>query len=219
MIAKIAVLPSLRSRSIGRLSVGTTVCKCALGRAGIVSEKREGDGATPAGKYRLRFVAIRRDRVSPFRSALPCRRTRPSDAWCDDPRSSRYNLPVRMPIAASHERMWREDRLYDIVVILDHNTRPRKKGRGSAIFLHLTNGEYSPTAGCLAVSLADIRRVLSRLGRRTIMEIMLPGGRLTRAKYRGPDAYVGRSKLNRKFIVRAHPHREFLNTISTGYLS
>jgi L,D-peptidoglycan transpeptidase YkuD (ErfK/YbiS/YcfS/YnhG family) len=127
--------------------------------------KREGDGATPIGIFSLAGVLWRADRNPPPRTGLPCRPIRPTDGWCDAVGDRNYNRPVRHPYPASAEHLWRADHLYDIVVVLAANTRPRVQGRGSAIFLHLARPDGGPTAGCVALSRRDLRLVLERLGR------------------------------------------------------
>lgn len=165
----------VRSRSAratrGCLSVGGHSIPCALGRSGISRRKREGDGATPAGRFRPVAVFYRPDRVRRPLTRLPVKPLRRADGWCDDPRHGRYNRPVRLPFAASHEAMWRDDHLYDIVVVLDYNRRPRVRGAGSAVFFHLARTGYPPTEGCIAVSLADMRRVLARLDAASVLAI------------------------------------------------
>lgn len=135
----------------------------ALGRAGIRHDKREGDGATPAGTWRLVELRWRADRGARPATGLPNRPIRPDDGWCDDPADRRYNRPVRLPVRASHEEMWRADRLYDLVIVLDHNQRPRKARGGSAVFLHLERPDGGPTAGCVAFRPADLARLLPHL--------------------------------------------------------
>jgi L,D-peptidoglycan transpeptidase YkuD (ErfK/YbiS/YcfS/YnhG family) len=99
------------------------------------------------------------------------RRTRPDDGWCDDPQHRRYNRNVRLPFAASHERMWRDDELYDIVIEIGWNDRPAIRGRGSAVFAHLARPGYTPTEGCVALSRRDMVRLLPRIGPETRMDI------------------------------------------------
>jgi len=125
-----------------------------------VARKREGDGATPAGRWNLLQVLYRADRVARPLTVLPVRALRPSDGWCDAPGDRNYNRPVSLPHPASAECMWRDDALYDIVVVLDHNTRPRLRGRGSAVFIHLARENYAPTEGCIALKSHDLRLLL-----------------------------------------------------------
>ncbi|MGD9658969.1 MAG: L,D-transpeptidase [Methylocystis sp.] len=151
----------------GRLIAGTLVLPCALGRAGVTLNKREGDGATPAGRWPLLYFYLR----APVPLRLPWRRTRTRDLWCDDPRSFLYNKPLHGPSRLGHEEMWREDSLYDAVGVLDYNLHPRVRGRGSAIFFHIATCELSPTAGCVALRRRDMARLLPRLGRKVALLI------------------------------------------------
>lgn len=165
-------LPHLRvraqigDRSKGHLLAGPAVIPCALGRAGIVPVKREGDGGSPRGVVRLRGGRFRLDRLGARpRSGLALVATRPGDGWCDDPRDRRYNRPIRLPApGTSAETLWREDGLYDVVIDLDHNRGPIRPGRGSAIFLHIARPGYEPTEGCVALSREHLLRLLPRLG-------------------------------------------------------
>jgi L,D-peptidoglycan transpeptidase YkuD (ErfK/YbiS/YcfS/YnhG family) len=157
--------------SCGRLIAGSLVIRCALGAGGIVYRKREGDGGTPAGRWRLRSGFFRSDRMGRPLSALPLVELHDNHGWCDDPSSSSYNKFVVLPFLQRHERLWRDDQLYDIVIILNYNMIPRRKSRGSAIFFHLASENFSATAGCIAISQRDMRRLLPRLGRGCVMVI------------------------------------------------
>ena len=159
-------------RTLGRLVVGGVAYPCVLGRGGIVVAKREGDGGTPRARLKLRGVLQRLDRAPRLPTALPRRATRRDDAWCDDPGDRRYNRPIRRPPEdQAEERLWRADRLYDVIVPLGWNDGPIVKGRGSAIFWHVCRAEKTPTAGCVAVEPAVFRKVLPRLSRRAEMVI------------------------------------------------
>lgn len=144
---------------------------CALGRSGVARRKREGDGATPAARLRLAAVLYRPDRLRRPATALPAIPIRPDDGWCDDPADRRYNRAIRLPFAGSHERLWRDDRLYDIVVVLDYNYERPRPGAGSAIFLHIAAPDFAPTEGCVAVRITDMRRLLARAGPGTWLEV------------------------------------------------
>jgi L,D-peptidoglycan transpeptidase YkuD (ErfK/YbiS/YcfS/YnhG family) len=135
--------------------------RCAVGRAGIRRDKREGDGATPAGIFALRRVLYRPDRLARPRTILPVTPIDPADGWCDAPEDAAYNRQVRLPHASSAERLWRDDRLYDLVAVTSHNSEPPVAGLGSAIFVHLARPDFAPTEGCVAFALADLRRVLA----------------------------------------------------------
>jgi L,D-peptidoglycan transpeptidase YkuD (ErfK/YbiS/YcfS/YnhG family) len=146
----------------GRLVLDGFVLRCALGRGGVraATEKREGDGATPAARMMLRRVLFRADRGPPPRCVVPVEPIAPDDGWCDDPQHRAYNRPVRLPFDASHERLWRNDPLYDVVGVLGWNDDPVERGRGSAIFLHVAQADFAPTAGCVALAPRDLRAVL-----------------------------------------------------------
>jgi L,D-peptidoglycan transpeptidase YkuD (ErfK/YbiS/YcfS/YnhG family) len=133
--------------------------------------KREGDGATPSGVWRLTQVLYRADRVQRPRTGLPVRPLKVDDGWCDAVGDRNYNRAVRHPYAASAERLWREDALYDVIVVLDHNRRPRVQGAGSAIFMHVARPGYRPTEGCIALARHHLALVLARAGSSTRISI------------------------------------------------
>ncbi|MDA1071213.1 MAG: L,D-transpeptidase family protein [Proteobacteria bacterium] len=133
---------------------------CVLGAGGIVADKKEGDGGTPAGRWPLRRLLFRPDRGAPPQGILPVAAIAPDDGWCDDAGDPAYNRPVKLPFGASHEVMWRADHLYDLVVVVGHNDSPPVAGAGSAIFLHLARPDRGPTAGCVAFSRADLEAIL-----------------------------------------------------------
>ncbi|WP_088345633.1 MULTISPECIES: L,D-transpeptidase family protein [Rhodomicrobium] len=149
-----------RAGTQGKLHLGAVHVPCALGRGGRGAKSGEGDGVTPRGRWSIRHVFYRPDRVARPNTALPVSPLTPDMGWCDAPGDANYNRLVRLPYPASHERMWREDRLYDLVVVLGFNDSPRAQGRGSAIFLHLAHDDYRPTEGCIAVSREAMVRVL-----------------------------------------------------------
>jgi L,D-peptidoglycan transpeptidase YkuD (ErfK/YbiS/YcfS/YnhG family) len=159
--------------------------RCALGRSGTTRGKREGDGATPIGSFRLLQLFYRPDKGPRPRTLLPIRAIAPDDGWCDAPADRAYNTLVKRPYPASHEEMWRDDDIYDLVVDIDYNRGRRgiakgickgirksiRKGKGSAIFMHAVRPGFSPTAGCVALRKGDLRRLLPHLGPRTRIEI------------------------------------------------
>jgi L,D-peptidoglycan transpeptidase YkuD (ErfK/YbiS/YcfS/YnhG family) len=152
--------PWAATARFGDLSV-----RAAIGRSGVTADKREGDGASPLGTWPLRRLHYRADRLALPATVLPARAIQPDDGWCDDPRHPDYNRLVRRPFAASHEEMWREDGLYDLVAELGYNDAPPVAGRGSAIFLHVARSDFGPTAGCLALARPDLLAVLAAIGR------------------------------------------------------
>lgn len=165
---RIAVRAAAGSRTRGWLTAGPLAVPVALGRGGILANKREGDGGTPRGRFRLVRLWWRADRGGRPATLLPARAIRPGDAWCEDPADRRYNRPIK---AAGGDHLWREDALYDLVIEIDHNTRPRVFGRGSAVFIHVARPRFLPTAGCVALEKNRLRRLLGRLGPRTVIDI------------------------------------------------
>jgi len=151
----------------GRLAIGGAQVHCSVGRSGRRVGKREGDGATPIGSWRLVEVLYRADRVQRPRSALPIRSLRPDDGWCDAVGDRNYNRRVRHPYQASAERLWRDDHVYDLIVVMTHNLMPRVQGGGSAVFMHVARPDYAPTEGCVALGHRDLRRLLARCSRQT----------------------------------------------------
>jgi L,D-peptidoglycan transpeptidase YkuD (ErfK/YbiS/YcfS/YnhG family) len=164
----------------GRFDLAGRWTRCALGPAGVTSAaaKREGDGASPAGAWPLRRVLYRPDRRGPPATALPTAPLAPDDGWCDAPADPAYNRPVKLPYGASAERLWRDDHVYDLIVVLGHNDDPVVAGAGSAIFLHLARPGFPPTEGCVALDGADLDELL-RLAR--------PGDALAIAAGPAPD--------------------------------
>jgi len=165
------VLPRAGDRARGWLVAGPLRIACALGPAGIVRVKREGDRGTPAGRFEILWGYFRPDRKRPDAGGIPLRAMRRKTGWCEDPASPRYNRPVSLPAKDCTDRMWREDRLYDLTFVLDQNFTRRAKGRGSAIFFHLARPALTPTAGCVAISADDMRKLAPRLGGRAVMWI------------------------------------------------
>lgn len=132
-----------------------------IGMAGIVGHKQEGDHGTPSGLLPLRRVLWRADRVLRPATRLLAEPIAPDDGWCDDPSNSAYNTQVHLPFPARHEVLWRDDHIYDIIVVLGHNDDPIINSRGSAIFMHLQSPTGKPTEGCIALTETDLRKVLS----------------------------------------------------------
>lgn len=145
---------TFRAYADGRFAGPGLQARCALGAGGVIAAhaKREGDGASPIGVWPLRRVLYRADRLPAPHTAVPRHAIQPDDGWCDAPADPAYNRPVRLPYPASAEAMWRDDHVYDIVVVLGHNDDPVVSGYGSAIFWHLAWPDYRATAGCIAVS-------------------------------------------------------------------
>ncbi len=153
------------------LKMGHSVFPCLLGKSGRRFAKREGDGASPKGKWKLERLFYRPDRMGRPLSILNSKALRPVDGWCDAAGHGQYNRYIALPLTASHENLWRKDQAYDLVVTINHNQRPRKQFGGSAIFLHVINKGASGTEGCVALSEKHLRQVLSRCKRHTYVVI------------------------------------------------
>ncbi|MEK1887855.1 MAG: L,D-transpeptidase family protein [Phyllobacterium sp.] len=155
----------------GQLMAGGMVLRCALGRDGITAFKQEGDGGTPLAQMRLLYGYKRPEKKVTGGSGLALRTLRRNDGWCEVSNDRNYNRQVRIPYGASHETMWREDDLYDVCIVMDWNIRPRRRSKGSAIFFHLARPDYSPTQGCIALSSADMDRLLPHLSDQTVIRV------------------------------------------------
>jgi L,D-peptidoglycan transpeptidase YkuD (ErfK/YbiS/YcfS/YnhG family) len=134
-------------------------------------DKREGDGATPVGRFALRRLLYRADRFARPACVLPTAALEPADGWCDDPADAAYNRAVRLPYPASCEPLWRGDAVYDLMLVAGHNDAPPVAGAGSAIFIHLARPDYAPTAGCVAFAAADLIAVLAALTTDSALDI------------------------------------------------
>jgi L,D-peptidoglycan transpeptidase YkuD (ErfK/YbiS/YcfS/YnhG family) len=150
--------------SAGRLSWPGGGAPAACGRGGVRPDKREGDGATPEGKFVLLPGFYRADRIALPPTHLAMTALSPTDGWVDDPADPRYNRLVSLPYPAHHEEMWRTDGLYDLVVPIGYNSDPPLPGRGSAIFLHVARPDLAATEGCIAVSREILDGLLGLIG-------------------------------------------------------
>ncbi|MGB9152102.1 MAG: L,D-transpeptidase family protein [Alphaproteobacteria bacterium] len=150
--------------------------RCAIGRGGLIAAeaKREGDGATPIGTWKMREIIYRADRIQLPTTSLPARAMQPDDGWCEIPEDARYNQLVKHPYATPVDKMWRDDHLYDVVVVLGYNDDPVVAGKGSAIFLHLARPDFSPSAGCVTLSLDDLLRVVRGADKVSAVAVLAP---------------------------------------------
>lgn len=149
--------------SQGLMVLAQGVKRVALGRSGTLTLKREGDGATPLGRFRIRQVFYRADRVSRPRSLFPTRAISSRDGWCEDPSDRNYNRLIKLSPGSNADRLQRPDHLYDVILVLGYNDRPRVRGKGSAIFVHLARQGYAPTAGCIGLLRRDLQNLLAQL--------------------------------------------------------
>jgi L,D-peptidoglycan transpeptidase YkuD (ErfK/YbiS/YcfS/YnhG family) len=149
--------------SQARVQLAHGVRRGAIGRGSVRPLKREGDGGTPLGRFPIRLVLYRADRIWRPRTTLPVRAIRANDGWCDEPNDRNYNRLIRLPSMRSAEGLMREDGLYDLIFVLGYNDRPRIRGKGSAIFVHVARDGYTPTEGCVAFSRRDLEGVLAEI--------------------------------------------------------
>ena len=156
-----------RLRAQAWLVAGQRAIRAAVGRASIQATKREGDGATPAGQFHPVRLWWRADRLPRPRTLLPVQRITADVAWCEDPEDRRYNRPFRRSANEPGDRLKRADGLYDLIVEIDHNARPRIAGHGSAVFIHVARPGLAPTGGCVALSRGDLQRLVLRLSPKT----------------------------------------------------
>lgn len=145
--------------------------QCALGAGGTADQKQEGDHVTPAGKFLLRRVFFRSDRIERPHTLLPVSALTRRDGWSDDPDDFRYNQQITLPYSGSHELLWRIDAVYDLVAVVGYNDRPVVPGCGSAIFLHIANPDYGATEGCIAFALSDFSRILNEWEETSTLDI------------------------------------------------
>ncbi|GJL88957.1 MAG: hypothetical protein DHS20C03_26660 [Minwuia thermotolerans] len=150
----------LRVHPEGYATFGRRSFACALGRAGIVSTKTEGDGGTPVGLFPLRRLFYRHDRLGRPETLIPATPVQPHQGWCDDPDSPLYSRPVTLPSRYGHERLWRADGLYDLILTIGHNDRPVRPSAGSAVFVHVAHPSMTPTEGCVAFAVDDLLHLL-----------------------------------------------------------
>jgi len=145
--------------------------KCAIGKSGIKKPKKEGDLSTPHGTFKLGTLYYRKDRNQSFKAKLKKKIIRKDMGWCNDSKSKKYNQEVFFPFKYKAEKLYRRDKIYDILINIKYNHSPIKKGKGSAIFLHLSNKNYKPTKGCLAILKKDFLKILPLINRNTKISI------------------------------------------------
>lgn len=155
--------------STGKLLWRNKEYKCAIGRGGFSSFKKEGDGATPIGQFLIREVYYRQDRLDKPKTILPLKVITSNDGWCDDIKDKAYNRLIKLPYSASYENLQREDHVYDLIITIGHNDSPPIPGEGSAIFIHIARAGYTPTEGCIVLSLEDLLEILETVDEHTLV--------------------------------------------------
>jgi len=147
--------------------------KCSIGKGGFSSKKKEGDGCTPSGIFKITNILYRQDKIQNLNSNFKLKKILPSDGWCDDPNHKKYNTLIRFPFSNSAEKLFRQDDLYDIVCVTNHNQNPVIPGAGSAIFMHVAHSNYSATEGCIGLNKDDLKEILQTIDNKTEVEIGL----------------------------------------------
>jgi len=155
--------------SPGNLEFAGKIYRCAIGKNGLSDAHIEGDKKTPIGSFALRQCFYRSDRIAAPQTCLKTSALQENDGWCDDVTAQEYNKYIKLPLTCSHEKLWREDNIYDIVVPLGYNDENIIKGNGSAIFFHIAKPDYSPTLGCVAVALPDMLEILGKITSDSLM--------------------------------------------------
>ena len=146
--------------------------KCAIGKRGIGVKKKEGDLITPKGSYKIKSIFFRPDKVKNLHTKLKKRAINKRMGWCDDPQSKDYNKLVRLPFKFNFESLYRSDSIYDIFFVLNFNTNPIKKNKGSAIFIHIAKKSFSSTKGCVAIKKSDIKILAKKVSKNTLVKII-----------------------------------------------
>tara|TARA_A100001015_G_C15037712_1_gene737407 strand:- start:2497 stop:2988 length:492 start_codon:yes stop_codon:yes gene_type:complete len=145
--------------------------KCAIGKRGIGNKRKEGDKITPIGKFKIKTILYRKDRISGLKTKITKLPITRKMGWCDDPKSKKYNQLVKMPFEGSIEKLYRKDNTYDIVLVLNYNINPTIKGKGSAIFIHVARKNYRSTLGCIAISKINLKKIIKKINKSTIVNI------------------------------------------------
>ena len=141
--------------------------KCALGKSGIRKKRTEGDNITPKGTFKIIKIYYRKDKITKINSAFKLIEIKKNMGWCDDPESKKYNQLINLPSKYRHEKLFRNDRIYDLILVLDYNMNPVIKNRGSAIFIHIAKNNYNKTKGCIALKKKDLIEIVSKIKRDT----------------------------------------------------
>ena len=146
--------------------------KCAIGKRGIISKKTEGDKCTPRGRFKLKYIFYRKERVKNVFSKLKAIPIKKNYGWCDDSESKFYNKLIKFPFKYSAEKLHIKENVYDIIVVIDYNFNPVRKKKGSAVFLHVAKKDYKPTLGCVALAKKDLKHLLSIINKKTFLRIL-----------------------------------------------
>jgi len=144
---------------------------CVLGKNGIKKKIKEGDDITPKGIYKIKIVYYRQDKIKKISTSINSKKIEKNMGWCDDPKSDNYNQLINLPNKYNSEKLYRNDNIYDLIVVLDYNMNPIIKNKGSAIFIHIAKKNYTPTQGCIALSKIDLLKILNKINKKTKIKI------------------------------------------------
>jgi L,D-peptidoglycan transpeptidase YkuD (ErfK/YbiS/YcfS/YnhG family) len=145
--------------------------RCALGKAGIKKKGKEGDNVTPRGVFKITRMYYRPDKIKNIITTIKKIKIRKNMAWCDDPSSNLYNQQIKLPNKFSHEKLYRNDNLYDLILVLNYNTNPIIKSKGSAIFVHIAKSSYKETKGCIALKRKHLIELISKIKKNTKIKV------------------------------------------------
>ena len=145
--------------------------KCAIGKRGIGLKRKEGDLITPKGNYKIKYIMFRKDRIRNIKSKVKKIEIKKNMGWCDDPLSKEYNKIVKLPSVYSHEKLYKKENIYDIIIVLNYNMHPIIKNKGSAIFIHVAKKNYKKTEGCVAVGKNYLLKIIKELKKNTKVRI------------------------------------------------
>ena len=151
----------------GYLKYNDIKFKCALGKSGIGKKRIEGDNITPKGTFKIIKIYYRKDRIKKINSVFKIIEIKKDMGWCDDPESKKYNQLIKLPSKYRHEKLFRNDRIYDLMIVLNYNMSPVIKNKGSAIFIHIAKNNYNKTKGCIALKKKDLIEIVSKIKRNT----------------------------------------------------
>ena len=151
--------------------IGDYKVKCSIGKRGIGLKKKEGDLVTPRGKFRIKYILYRNDRISKFKSKIKKITIKKNMGWCDDPNSINYNKLIKFPFTYSAEKLYKRNNTYDLIIVLNFNMNPIIKNKGSAIFIHIAKQNFQKTAGCVAISKKHMKKVITLVDKNTIVNI------------------------------------------------
>ena len=145
--------------------------RCSLGKGGVKKKIKEGDNITPKGIYKITKVYYRADRIKKIKLSIQIIKIKKNMGWCDDSESKYYNKQIKLPTNYTHEKLYREDNLYDLIAVLNYNSNPVKKNKGSAIFIHVAQSSYKKTKGCIALNKMDLIQLISQIKKNTKIKI------------------------------------------------